>query len=467
MDFLGRQQELAELAAALGSDSFEAVLIYGRRRVGKTELIRQAIANWKERNQHALVISCECKRANALVNLRHLSARISTALGLPADYVFPTFDALLEAVFAKAVEGSKIILVIDEFSFLLKEDPSIDSSLSIAIDAYRHNASLKLVLSGSYVDLMEQLVDADSPLFGRFSHIIKLTPFDYYTASLFYPDYSPADKALMYATFGGVPYFNSLADPHRPALDNILDLVIRKDSILEHEISEMLLNETNKISGLNVIIELIGTGVTKYSDIVERTSQDKRARPAYALSRLQDMGILRKVEPINAKGNRKRTFYAFGDNLVHFYYRYVFRYLAERNAMTKEDFFAEFVERDLSATYLPQKFEEIAAEGVARLSRLHRVKPLVYEVGTYSFDDSKAKVNRQFDVVTRDAEGYTSYECKYTNAPIDASVIAEEERQVRGLDIEFYRLGFISKTGFANDVDRHRYVLLSLDDLYA
>lgn len=462
MEFFGREQELSEVESAYSSDRFEAVLLYGRRRVGKTELIRRSIAGLS----NSLIISCECKRASFPVNLRHLSARVSAALGLPADYVFPSFDALLEAVFSAAV-GRRIVFVIDEFSFLLKEEPTVDSSLAIAIDTHRHDAKLKLVLSGSYVDLMEDLVDADSPLYGRFTHIIRLLPFDYFTASLFYPAYGSVDKALMYAAFGGVPYFNSLADPKRPALDNIMDLIVRRDSILEHEISEMLLNETNKVAGLNAIIELVGSGVCRYSDIVARASQDREARPAYALSRLQDMGILRKVTPINAKGNKKRTLYAFGDNLVHFYYRYVFRYLAERNVMTPEDFFHEFVEHDLNEVYLPRKFEELAAEGIARLSRLHRVEPPVHEVGTYSFDDARAKVNRQFDVVTRDREGYTSYECKFTGSPVGRDIIEEEERQVRGLDIDFYRLGFVSKSGFTDDIDPSRYVLLTLDDLYA
>lgn len=461
MDFFGREAELEELKDAFSGNRFEAALIYGRRRVGKTELISRALAGIRD----SLIISCECKRVGASANLEHLSQKVSAALNYPEDYTFSSFDALLEAVFAEA-EKQKIVFVIDEFSFLLKEDPSVDSSLAVAIDAHKASSQLKLVLSGSYIDLMAQLVDATSPLYGRFSRIILLKPFDYFTASCFYPRYSAEDKVLMYSVFGGVPYFNSLIDPSRPALENILRLVVRKDSILEHEISEMLLNETNKISGMNVIIELVGRGVVKYSDIVERVSQDSNINPAYALSRLQEMGILRKVEPINAKGNKKRTSYAISDNLVHFYYRYVFRYLSERNFMDARDFYDEFIEQDLKATYLPMKFEQISAEGIARLSRLHRVEPPIHEVGTYSFDDQKAHINRQFDVVTKDRNGYTSYECKYTDAPLRKAVVEEEEAQTRGLDIDFYRLGFVSRSGFSKDVDSNKYVLITLDDLY-
>ena len=172
------------------------------------------------------------------------------------------------------------------------------------------------------------------------------------------------------------------------------------------------------------------------------------------------------MEPINSKGNRKRTFYSIGDNLLHFYYRYVFRHVAERNIMDAADFFDEFVKKDLAETYLPKKFEELAAEAIARLSRLHRITPPVHEIGTYWFDDARTKTNRQFDVVTKDRDGYTAYECKFTNQPVGKRTIAEEEAQIAGLDIDFYRLGFVSKRGFADDVDAGRHVLLTLEDLY-
>ena len=108
MKFFGRDQERSEIEGALASDKFEAVLLYGRRRVGKTELIRRSIAE----AQDALVIACECKRASFSVNLRHLSAYVSAALGLPADYAFPSFDALLEAVF-DAAASRRVVFVID------------------------------------------------------------------------------------------------------------------------------------------------------------------------------------------------------------------------------------------------------------------------------------------------------------------------------------------------------------------
>ena len=460
MDFFGREAELSEICAALKSTKPEAVLVYGRRRVGKTELIRKALEG-----AGGLVISIEFKRASTRTNLELASSKVAAALGLPADYVFPTFDALFDHV-AAASQGKRLTLVLDEFSFLLQEERSVDSALSMAIDAYKASSQLKLIVSGSHVGLMQDLIDANAPLYGRFTRIIKVEPFDYYTSSMFYESYSPQDKILMYAVFGGVPFFNSLIDPERSALDNVINLVVKKDSLLEHEVAEMILAQTSKVAGLNTVISLLGSGVCKYSDLVARLSQDKSVNPAYSLNKLQDMGIIRKKAPINDPKNKKRTIYEFADNLLHFYYRYVFRYQAERNVMDPTDFFEELVRDDFEHFYLPKKFEGVAAEGIARLSRLHRIQPVILDVGAYTFDDAKTRTNRQFDVVTRDARGYTSYECKYTDAPVGMGVIAEEEAQTADLDIDFYRLGFVSKSGFAPDVPADSYVLVSAKDLY-
>ncbi len=94
------------------------------------------------------------------------------------------------------------------------------------------------------------------------------------------------------------------------------------------------------------------------------------------------------------------------------------------------------------------------------------MKDVILDIGTYSFDDAKKKMNREFDVVTFDKNGYISYECKYTNEMISKKVIQEEEEQVQNLDIKFYKLGFISKSGFSSDVDKQKYNCFTLDDFY-
>ena len=94
------------------------------------------------------------------------------------------------------------------------------------------------------------------------------------------------------------------------------------------------------------------------------------------------------------------------------------------------------------------------------------INPIILKIGTYSFNDFKNKTNREFDVVTLDKNGYISYECKFTNSKINNKIVVEEEQQTKNLNITFYKLGFISKNGFSDDVDAEKYSCISLSDFY-
>ncbi len=457
--FIGRKEEVQEIRSALKSDKAETILIYGRRRVGKSEIIRQSLLDC------ALpTLYFECKKTSSLSNLENLVRVFSDTFSL-TNLSFKNFDDFFDYVFKYSTQR-KFVLVIDEFSFLLENDFSIESSLAIAIDRYKNESMLKLILSGSYVTLMTKMIEFNSHCYGRFNHILSIKPFDYFLSSFFYPDYSHEDKIKMYSVFGGIPYFNSLIDPQKSADENIIDLIVRQDSILEHEINEMILSETNKIELLNDLISIIGSGTAKYKDIVSRMNQYNNSRPDYLINKLIEMNILKKVTPINQKNNPKRMSLVFDDNLIHFYYRYLFSNPYSINRRDRNFFFQNFIKKDLEASFIPHKFESISREFLLKRNFANKMKDVILDIGTYSFDDAKKKINRDFDVVTLDKNGYISYECKYTNEMITNKVIQEEEEQVQNLDIKFYKLGFISKSGFSSDVDKQKYNCFTLDDFY-
>ena len=458
--FIGREREIEELKGAYASDRFESILIYGRRRVGKSEIIKESLKDEKE-----CIIHFECSRTSIGENLKELTMLTTERLSLP-DITFQSFFAYLSFVFQKARER-KIILVLDEFSFLLEKDMNIESDLARAIDLYKNDSQLKIVLCGSYVNLMEKLLEATSHSFGRFTHVLCIRPFDYYDSAKFYANFTKEEKVIAYSVFGGIAYFNSLIDPRKSVYENIYDLILRKDSLLEMELSYMILAETNKISNLNLLIKSIADGYNKYADIVAVLKQSIGYRPEYLLKKLIDMDIIETVVPINDKNNRKRTFYEFKDNLMDFYYRFVFgsrySFLRDNPAL----FFEKTVKDTFFEKYLPSKFEKISKEFLIRKNLLGEIDPPFMDIGTYSFNDKAKKINRQFDLVTWDEKGYVSYECKYKNALINKAVIEEETRQTTSLeDIAFYKLGFISKSGFADDIDKKKYNCFSLDEFY-
>ena len=456
--FFGRKEELKEIRDGLNTDRFEGFLIYGRRRVGKTELINEAI---KDTNK--LVVSYECIKSTIDANLNLFTNKLKKIFG--DEYIhFDNFDGLFDYVFKKSLE-QEIIFIIDEFSFLLNEDFSIESSLAVAIDKYKYS-NIKLFISGSYVTLMQQMIAYESHSYGRFTHILIIRPFDYFDSAKFYPSYSDEEKIMMYSVFGGIPFFNSLIDTKKTAVENIIDLVVKKDSIIEHEINEMILVETNKISNMNYVITLMSKGMKKYKDIGDSLSKVGVTKPDYLLKKLIDMDIAKKVFPINDENNKKRIMYLFKDNLLNFYYRYIFYTPYQEFRAEPGLFFDKFIKESFYSEYLPKRFEMIAQEFLIKKNLNKELKPFIFKIGNYSYDDPQKRINREFDVVTLDERGYISYECKYTNMPIDNNIIAKEIKQTTDAEIGFYKLGFISKNGFSNDVDKNKYNCFSLEDFY-
>ena len=458
--FIGRDNELKGLSEKLNNDRFESILIYGRRRIGKTELIKEAI-----KNLNCVSIYFECKLSLLNENLIDFNNEVNRVLN--CDFRFDSFKIILKFLFDYS-RKEKIVLVIDEFPYLLQSKALIISDIRDLIDEYCMNSKMKIILSGSLVQVMKNLNDSSSETYGRFTSIIPLTAFDYFDSSKFYDNYSNEEKILMYSVFGGVAFFNSLIDSSLTALDNIKKLILNKNSILQLEVENMVISEVSKISLANSVVNIIGEGNTKYSDIVNRltSNRSEKVNPDYILKKLIDLEIIEKVYPINEKNNKKRTFYRFKDNLMEFYYRYIYRYKNANSYLTVDDFYDEFVKEDLLSKYLPLKFENISKEFLIRANQKHKISPLFYDIGTYFFNDSKLKINRQFDLVTEDKNGYIAYECKFKDKPLSKKTINEEEYQIISSGLNVYKLGFISKSGFEKNIDQDRYNLFSLDDFY-
>ena len=458
--FIGRENEIKEIKESLDKHSYQGVFVYGRRRIGKTELIQQGIKDCSYR-----ILSFEFRKTTLMGNLNLFVDYVKAFFN--EDYLsFNSFDSLFDYLFRKSLE-QEYVLVLDEFSFLLSEDFSIESSLAVAIDKYKNDSKIHLFISGSYIGLMEKMISQNSHSYGRFNHIISLKPFDYYDSSKFYSSYSSEDKIMIYSVFGGIPYFNSLIDTNKSALDNIYDLLIKADSICEHEINEIVMMETTKVPLLNELLLTIIRGKNKYSDINEVFLSQNKSKPDYFIEKLIDMSFIEKVFSINDPNNKKRIRYVIKDNLVDFYYRYLFIAKNKELRNNPEFYYENFIKEDFLNKYIPHKFESISKEFLIRMNIANKIKPAFFEIGEYFYNNTKKNINRQFDVVTKDKNGYISYECKYINDQIDESVIREEEYQTSDLpDIKFYKLGFISKNGFSKTIDRNKYNLFELKEFF-
>ncbi len=458
MNFIGRTEELDKLSKSIKANSFNATLIFGRRRVGKSELIKQALVK-----EDSLKLYYECKEVSEKNNVQGLSDILSEELMLPS-FDFPDFESILKYIFELSVKR-KIILVLDEYSYLKKTITGIDSILQALIDKYKDTSKMSLVILGSYVDIMQSLLFHSNPLYGRIDLTIHLKPMDYYDSSLFYPSFSSEDKIKLYSVFGGIPYYNRLIDESKSVKENIIDLIASNGARLENEVSMYLHSEISKIVNANEVFEALAKGYTRFSDVLSQSHVSSSPTLVDVLDKLIRMDVVSKTSPINDPNNKRKCGYFISDNLSLFYYRYIFRYSSQLKIMDSDIFYTKYIEKDFAEQYVPHVFEKICMQYLIRKNRKGDIDPVIEKIGKYYYDNPKEHENGEFDVVTQDEKGYVFYEVKFKNTPINRSTIESEIRQINLTGLNCYKYVFVSKSGFSCD-ELENVEFIELDELF-
>ena len=458
MKFYGREQQQKKLKRVLAKNELQVTLIYGRRRVGKSELIKQCLLS-----QDVPKLNYECKQTTEMNNVESLSALISENFGLPI-LGFGSMEALLDYLFRRA-EKEQLILVLDEYPYLRETVTGIDSILQSLIDRYKDTTHLKLVLCGSYVEIMKSLLARENPLYGRVDLAIDLKPMDYYESAMFYPSFSSEDKVRLYSVFGGIPYYNRLVDPALSVRENIQELISAPGARLENEVSMYLKSEISKIANANEVFEALSKGFSKYSDLLSQSHVSSGPTLVDVLEKLIRMEVVEKQAPINDADNRRKSGYFIVDNLSLFYYRYIFRFLSQRNVLDEDVFYDRYINEDFETQYVPRIFENICKQYLIRQNRAGKIEPPFDKIGKYYYDDPKTRSNGEFDTVTEDPLGYIFYESKFRREPVSLAMIHEEIKQVQTTGLNCYKYGFFSRSGFQCEPTDHM-IFIHLDDLY-
>lgn len=458
MEFIGREDEQRRLLREFRKQGQNATLVYGRRRVGKSELILHCL-----RQSGLRSVYYESRQTAEGTNVKGFAEVVAEAFDIPR----PAFDGIEEAlrfVFERSLE-EKIVLVIDEYPYLRDAVKGMDSILQVLIDTYRDRSMLSLVVCGSYVEVMKSLLERENPLYGRIDLKINLRPMDYLDSSRFYPDFSDEDKVRLFSVFGGIPYYNRLIDRGATVRENLIELLLRPDARLEDEVSTFLLSEISKIANANEVFFAMADGCSRYKDILDQSHVTSGATLANVLGKLVGMELVQRRAPINDPENRKKTAYVIVDGLSSFYYCYVFRYASQRSVLDPDVLYARFVAEDFERRYVPHAFEEICRQYLVRENRAGRIDPPFDLIGRYYYDDPTNKTNGEFDVVTHDPNGYVFYEVKFRGTPVTAHMIEEEKAQVRRCGLDCYKFSFFSRSGFAAQPDEET-VLIDLADMY-
>lgn len=453
--FYGRKNEINKINERINSDKFENILVTGRRRIGKTSLLLKVLNEYE-----GIKIYYSATEGSFSRNIESLWISISKVFNI--KFKLNDIEDILDFLFEKSVE-EKILLIIDEYSHLSSDFKPLNSILQNYIDKYHQSSKMKLIISGSYVKAMYELVSYDNPLYGRFTEQMVISDLNYLEVSEFYKNYSLEDKVRMYSIFGGNPFYNSFIDNKLNVEQNIKKNILDSQFILDSPI-KIYLEEIKNIDGATFIFESISRGKHKYGDLSGDVILPTNL--PYILDPLIEMGLIKKETPINMVNNKKKTFYYIEDNFLDFYYKYIHSNYSFFVNSNKDDFYDEFIKPTLETETFPKKFEKLCREAILYMN-LNKLKNIKFiNIGKYWYDDPKTKTNMEFDVTCLDSDkNFIFFEAKFSKNPINDSVVNKKEFQINNLKLDKYRLGFISKTGF-DLKDKKDYILFDLQDLY-
>ena len=412
--FIGRQRELDELNKRYNSDKFEFMVIYGRRRVGKTALINEFIGNKK-------AIYFMGVESNAKQNLENFSKNIlEFTSGIETESSFLSFQAALEYVFRLA-EKERIILAIDEYPYVARSSKSLASTLQLMIDKYKDTSKLMLILCGSSMSYMEDHVLAyKAPLYGRRTAQIKLLPFDFEESCRYFENLSDEDKALIYGIAGGTPQYLLQMDDKLSIEENIKNTCLNPISFLYEEPTNLLKQEVREPAIYTAIITAIATGVSRMSEISTKVGEDTNVCTNY-IKNLMNLGIVQKETPYGEKASRKSV-YSIEDNMFRFWYRFVL----ENNSIIARgaaDLAYKRIEPQLS-DYMGKVFEEICKQYLWKQLLSGNCPVEFSSIGRWWGNDSQNKCQTEIDIMGEQDKNTALFaECKWTNEKVDIGVL--------------------------------------------
>lgn len=429
--FIGRAQELQFLRDKYDEQKGQLIVWYGRRRVGKTETLREFCKD----KPH---IYYACAQTNDRVQLSKFSD-ILFREDIPAkQYIsaFSDWEQAFRAIRDLPYGDQKKLIVIDEFPYMCQGNPSIPSILQNLWDAELKHQNVMIILCGSALSFIEKdLLAEKNPLYGRATGIYKMDKMSFYDAIRFFPNYSNKDKVLAYAVLGGVPHYLSQFNPALSLADNIKRHILTKGCTLYSEVEFQLHQELRETPIYNSIIEAVALGNTKLNDISQKSLIEDTSKTSVYLKNLIELGIIEREFSIDTglkeQANTKRGTYRLNDNFFRFWYAFGFPNLSQLEDHDVEGVYQYIVEPALHA-YASLAFEDVCREFVRRCQKQQKLPFRYTKMGrwfgkTTLRDDQATNGLRvgetEIDLlaISRNAQDFLVGECKFKNSPFSYS----------------------------------------------
>ncbi len=491
--FVARERELSVLEDAYGRDGFEFVAVYGRRRVGKTALIREFVKN------KPAVFFFTAHRTTSQENLALLSAAMGaqliegweeregddeplSAMGPSHAPIYPSVASALSALFDRAGKVAarsrcKPIIVIDEYPYLAESAQGTASALQVLIDGSKDRVNLLLILCGSSMSFMEhQVLGETSPLYGRRTRQLKVRPFDAFDAARLFPN-APAQRiAEFYGMAGGIPLYLGEFDAERSLERNMSERVFREEALLFGEPMSFLLQEVAHVRRFNAVLSAMAAGRTSPGRIADASGLGL-SNVANTVSALEELGIAQRILPVGGKRSRRFYLCKIIDHLFRFWYALVAPNRAAVEA-SMGDLVASRVCGERFSTYMGPVFEDICRQWVLRAiadgtiadSTGNALLPLA--IGSWWGSDPTTHSQTEIDIVCQCADDFWIVgECRWRNEPTGTDLLETLEHRSHLVGGTDKRLFVFSRSGFTRGALERasrdgRFTLVTLDDMF-
>lgn len=437
--FINREKELTLLEDDYQKEGLRLSVLYGRRRVGKTSLIKKFIQN---RPSIYFFVTLE----NEIILIERFKLLVADFFKddflrtLPLQSIDQIFSYIAQKEFAE-----KLVIVIDEFQYLSKINPSTASIFQRIVDEICAQKNIMLILCGSIISMMhKETLSYSSPLYGRRTLAIKLEALGFEYLHHFFKEKSSIELLERYACLYGVPKYLEMFDDRKDIFDAIEKNMLSKNAFLYDEPRFILQNEVSETMSYFTILEVIAGGEHKIGNIAGKLGKNVQNITSF-MAKLIELELIYKEVPITEENphKSKKGLYFIKDNFFRFWFRYVLPYKSHLE-MDNTAYVIEKIKKSFSE-YISKTYEELCITQTMKDPRFDLLK-----CGRW-WDK-----NSEIDVVGVAEEYLLVGECKYSNKKVGVDILESLEAKTKNIDLKKpirYFLLF-SKSGFTQALEQ-------------
>ena len=464
--FIGRKRELSLLDSLYNSDTFEMLIMHGRRRVGKSYLLAHFA---KLHSENTIFFTGD--KSSEKTNVQNFCEELKRVLKV-SDFIdsFEKWSDIYSFFKDKELK-ERLVIIIDEFTYLYNSNPAYDSGLQNAIDRILKNKNIFLILCGSEVSVIEEIIDNSSkPLYGRKTAELKLLPFDYIEARDFFPNYSKEDYIKAYSILGGIPLYLKLFDDRLSVKENVIKNCLSQTGVLFNEIETLLRMELKETYFYKNIMLAINAGASTFNTIKERVDENS-AKVAKYMNVLCNLGFIKKEVPCGEKSNSRNTLYSICDNYFAFYFMFIYKKQNMLNGLiSPELYFEREMNDERLNVFIGHRFETICETYLKKLFYDGKMPFFAENLGRWWGNNPVLKKQEEIDLLALDDENALICECKYTKEKFDEKQLKDLQDSALCINRANKRYMIFSKNGVSLGVASKikgdaAYSVVTIDEL--